>query len=148
MPISELTAPAPSATTPPAASPVPTAAPALSCGPPETMPLAIPGPKMPRPSRDRAARTIAIASAIVGVAPPKPFVNSENNGDPIPTMTERTKTFTPEEMMLPRKRAGSEEHTSAPQAATDNSYADVCMKKKKTKLKTQTSPKQKTLQST
>src|SRR6516164_11870557 len=37
----------PAATIPPAARPVPTAAPAPSCGPPETMPLAIPGPKIP-----------------------------------------------------------------------------------------------------
>src|SRR5437016_4342356 len=41
---------APAATTPPAAIVVPTAAPAPSCGPPDTIPLAIPGPKIPRPS--------------------------------------------------------------------------------------------------
>ena len=46
---------APAATMPPAAS-RPTAAPAPSCGPPETMPLAMPGPKMPRPSNDKCGQ--------------------------------------------------------------------------------------------
>lgn len=37
---------------PPMARPVPTAALAPSCGPPETSPVAMLGPKMPRPSGD------------------------------------------------------------------------------------------------
>src|SRR5215472_11611837 len=40
---------APATPRPPAASAVPTAAPAPSCGAPAARPVAIPGPKMPRP---------------------------------------------------------------------------------------------------
>src|SRR6266851_5164232 len=56
----------PAATIPPAAAPVPTTAPAPSCGPPDTMPLAIPGPKMPSPNRESAASTMDVASSMVG----------------------------------------------------------------------------------
>ena len=38
----------------------------LSKFPPETMPLAIDGPKMPRPSRQSEASATAIASSMVG----------------------------------------------------------------------------------
>ena len=35
----------------------------------------MPGPKMPRPSSESAASTIAMASSMVGWLPPKPAVN-------------------------------------------------------------------------
>ena len=41
----------------------------------------MPGPKMPRPSNDSAASTIAMASSIVGAVPPKPAVNWLNRVD-------------------------------------------------------------------
>src|SRR3546814_11583320 len=69
------------------------------------MPLAMPGPKMPRPTSDNAASTIAIASSMVGVAPPKPDVNSEKSVEPMPMMTPSTSTLMPDEMTLPSKRS-------------------------------------------
>ena len=65
----------------------------------------MPGPKMPRPSSDSAASTIAIASSIEGVAPPKPAVNSENSVEPMPIMTASTSTLMPEEITLPSTRS-------------------------------------------
>src|SRR3546814_5513699 len=72
---------------------------------PETMPLAMPSPKMPRPTSDNAASTIAIASSMVGVAPPKPNVNSEKSVEPMPMMTPSTSTLMPDEMTLPSTRS-------------------------------------------
>ena len=56
----------------------------------------MPGPKMPRPSSDSAASTIAMASSIVGWLPPKPAVNSPKSVEPMPTMTASTRTLMPE----------------------------------------------------
>ena len=65
----------------------------------------MPGPKMPRPSSDKAASTIAMASSMVGVAPPKPAVNCENSVEPMPMMTASTRTLIPDEMTLPSTRS-------------------------------------------
>ena len=61
--------PAPAIAVPATARPVPTAAPAPSCGAPETRPVAMPGPKMPRPSMASAASTTESACSIVGWPP-------------------------------------------------------------------------------
>ena len=58
-----------------AVSAVPTAVPAPSCGAPETRPVAIDGPKMPRPNSDSAPSMIDSASSIVGWLLPNPCVN-------------------------------------------------------------------------
>ena len=92
----------------PRRKPVPTAAPAPSCGPPETRPLAMPGPKMPRPSSDSAASTSAMASSMVGWLPPKPAVNSENSVEPMPTMTASTSTLMPDEIDVAEHALGHE----------------------------------------
>ena len=70
------------------------------------MPLAMPGPKMPRPSSDKNASTKPIASEMVGVAG-KLVVKVENSVEPMPTMTASTSTFTPEEMTLPSTRSSA-----------------------------------------
>ena len=61
--------------------------PAPSCGPPETRPVAMPGPKIPRPRSESAASTIAMASSMVGVTPPNPAVNWPKSVEPIPMIT-------------------------------------------------------------
>ena len=48
---------------------------------------------------------MAMASSMVGVAPPKPAVNSENSVEPMPMMTASTSSLMPEEMTLPRTRS-------------------------------------------
>ena len=65
----------------------------------------MPGPKMPRPSNERAASTIAMASSTVGVVPPKPLVNSPKSVEPMPMMTASTRTLMPLEMTLPSTRS-------------------------------------------
>src|SRR6266851_2158941 len=65
---------APAAPTPATAIPVPTAAPVPSCGPPAIKPLAMPAPKIERPSSARAARIRVRASSMVGGLL-KPLVN-------------------------------------------------------------------------
>ncbi len=50
----------------------------------------MPGPKIPRPSSDNAASTIAMASSMLGWSPAKPAVNSAKRVEPIPMMTART----------------------------------------------------------
>ena len=60
---------------------------------------------MPRPSSDSAASTIAMASSMVGVAPPNPAVNWENKVLPMPMMTASTRTLIPDDTTLPRTRS-------------------------------------------
>ena len=65
----------------------------------------MPGPKMPSPRSDSAASTIAMASSIVGVAPPNPEVNCEKSVEPMPMMTASTSTLMPDETTLPSTRS-------------------------------------------
>ncbi|CEG06682.1 hypothetical protein BN961_00052 [Afipia felis] len=62
----------------------------------------MPGPKMPRPRSDKAARTMAIASSTDGVLPPNPCVNWLNSVEPIPMTTASTSTLMPDETTFPR----------------------------------------------
>src|SRR5262249_15018393 len=92
---------APDATAnPPAPSNVPAAAPAPSCGAPETRPDAMPGPKIPSPSIDNEASMIASALSMV-MSPADGAVNSAKIPDPMPTMTASTRTLIPDETTLP-----------------------------------------------
>ena len=52
-----------------------------------------------------AASTIAMASSMVGVMPPKPCVNWLKRVEPMPMMTARTRTLMPLEITLPRTRS-------------------------------------------
>src|SRR3546814_3280364 len=113
---------------------VPNAAPAPSWGAPETRPLAIEGPKMPRPNSDRDASTRLMARPISGSCPCSAAVNSAKKLEPIPTMTASTMTLTPDETTLPSTRSArkrSEEHTSELQSLMRNSYAVFSLKKQK-----------------
>lgn len=62
----------------------------------------MPGPNMPNPRSDSAASAMAMASSMVGVAPPKPDVNCENSVEPMPMMTARTSTLIPDDTTLPK----------------------------------------------
>jgi hypothetical protein len=90
---------------PTAAAVVPIAAPAPSWGAPATSPEAIPGPKMPRPSRARLASTRLIAPVRSGCPAPAAALNSEKKPEPMPTMTASTITLMPEETTLPSTRS-------------------------------------------
>src|SRR6185437_3137206 len=89
---------APAPIRPPA---VPIAAPAPSCGAPETRPVAIPGPKIPRPNREIDASTSDIASARVGSRPCSAAINWLKKVAPMPMMTASTMTLMPEAITLP-----------------------------------------------
>ena len=93
----------PTAAAPPTASdarrrrpPCRRAAPAPSCGAPETRPEAMPGPKMPRPNSARLASTRLIACSRSGSWPCSALVNSAKKFEPMPTMTASTITLMPE----------------------------------------------------
>src|SRR3546814_4117451 len=83
---------------------VPTAAPAPSCGAPETRPDAMAGPKMPRPNRVSAPISRLSASAISG-SPPTRAVSSPNRLVPMPIMTASTMTLMPDDTTLPSTRS-------------------------------------------
>ena len=97
-----MTAPAPAAPTP---SVVPAAAPAESCGAPETRPAAMRGQKMARPIRVRAPSTTAKACSIVMSSGSSAVRSVANMVEPMPMTIAITSTLMPDEMTLPRTRS-------------------------------------------
>ena len=81
------------------------AAPAPSCGAPDTRPEAMPGPKMPSPNRASEASTRAMAWPMFGSWPCRAVTNCVKKPEPMPTITASTITLMPEAMTLPSTRS-------------------------------------------
>ncbi|CAH0353882.1 hypothetical protein SPH9361_02737 [Sphingobium sp. CECT 9361] len=66
------------------------------------MPLAMPGPKIERPSSDSAASAIAMTWLMSGATPRLALVNWLKSVVPMPVMTARTSTLMPVETTWPK----------------------------------------------